>query len=171
MADTPCFFCGQGEPDHVNGQCATYRPNSPELAASLTAMLAESVANADRAEAPDSIDGLRARAAEAAYNAEAVNARWTAVLNDDIGGWAVSINGLGPLDGGRMAADLVMTRELAEHIADVHNQWLARQNMGVPVATGFITTPRPQKPVPWEWLGLFTLVAVLVLIVMLAAGE
>lgn len=106
--------------------------------------------------------------AGAGFGAEALNARWSAVPNDEIGGWAVSINGAGPLDGGRMAADLVMTRELAEHIADVHNQWLARQNMGVPVATGFIATvddsPSP-KPVPWEWLGLLMLAAVLVLIV------
>ncbi len=81
--------------------------------------------------------------ATAAYNAEALTARWSAVVNDEVGGWAVSINGRTPADGGRMAADLVMTRELAEHIADVHNAWLARQNMGVPVATGFISISRP----------------------------
>jgi hypothetical protein len=67
------------------------------------------------------------------FNAQALTARWTAVVNDEIGGWAVTANGLGPCDGGRMAADLVVTREIAEHIADVHNGWLARQNMGVPV--------------------------------------
>ncbi|MEV1013755.1 MULTISPECIES: hypothetical protein [unclassified Micromonospora] len=83
---------------------------------------------------------------EVAYNTEALTARWSAVVNDEIGGWAVTTNGLGPLDGGRMAADLVMTRELAEHIADVHNQWVARQNMGVPVVTGFITTMDVSAP-------------------------
>lgn len=165
MADTPCFFCGQGEADHVDGRCATYRPNNPELAASLTTLLVASAAEADRSTVPDNIDDLRARAATAAFNAEALNARWTAVVNDEIGGWAVTTNGVGPLDGGRMAADLVMTRELAEHIADVHNQWVARQNRGVPVATGFITTVDVSTPFPWEWLGLFALVAVLVLIV------
>lgn len=133
MADTPCFFCGQGEADHVDGRCATYRPNNPELAASLTTLLAASAAETDRVAEPDDINALRARAATAAFNAEALKARWSAVVNDEIGGWAVTTNGAGPCDGGRMAADLVMTLELAEHIADVHNQWVARQNTGVPV--------------------------------------
>ncbi|MFG2046158.1 hypothetical protein ACGFIW_01840 [Micromonospora sp. NPDC048935] len=100
----------------------------------------------------DNIDEMRARAATAAFNAEALNARWAAVVNDEIGGWAVSINGAGPLNGGRMAVDLVMTREIAEHIAAVHNQWLARQNMGVPVATGFITTVDVSAPPMWRTL-------------------
>ncbi|MEV5211359.1 hypothetical protein AB0K35_28185 [Micromonospora sp. NPDC053740] len=93
--------------------------------------------------------------ATTAYNAEALTARWSAVSNDEIGGWAVTTNGLGPLDGGRMAADLVMTREIAEHIAYVHNQWLARQSMGVPVDTGWVTTeavPGPLMRTLWSRL-------------------
>ncbi len=122
----------------------------------LTEFLAASATNANRPAEPDDINDLRARAATASYNAEALTARWSAVVNDEVGGWAVSTNGLGPLDGGRMAAELVMTRELAEHTADVHNQWLARQHMGVPVATGFITTVDASAPPmwrsAWRWL-------------------
>ncbi|MET8278253.1 hypothetical protein [Micromonospora sp. NPDC005174] len=73
------------------------------------------------------------------YNTTALTARWAAVVNDEIGGWAVTTNSLGSCDGGRMAADLVMTREVAEHIADVHNHWLARQNMGVPFDEGIMS--------------------------------
>ncbi|QKW15355.1 hypothetical protein [Verrucosispora sp. NA02020] len=58
------------------------------------------------------------------YNERALSARWTAVVNDEIGGWAVSIDGRTPADGGVMAAD-GLTREVAEHIANLHNQWLA----------------------------------------------
>jgi len=140
------------------------------------------------------------------------------VPNDEIGGWAVSTDGRAPLDGGRMAADLVITREVAEHIADVHNAAIDGVDLDVyadnlrlrreldqalfdkqnainaagvhaacagdlyrqfvdpgtaavrplPQPTGFITTvdaSAPPKPVPWEWVGLFALVAVLALIV------
>lgn len=58
------------------------------------------------------------------WTAQALAARWTAVPNDEIGGWAVTTDGRTPLAGGRMAADMVMTRELAEHIAALHNATL-----------------------------------------------
>ncbi|MEU7978227.1 hypothetical protein AB0B63_06815 [Micromonospora sp. NPDC049081] len=54
-------------------------------------------------------------------------APWTAVVNDEIGGWSVTHNGLGPLNGGPMPADMVWSREIAEHIAAAHNWWLARE--------------------------------------------
>ncbi|WP_341719965.1 hypothetical protein QQG74_09765 [Micromonospora sp. FIMYZ51] len=58
------------------------------------------------------------------YTAEALSARWTAVYSPLLDSWAVSINGREPGDGGRMAAVLVMSRELAEHIAALHNAHL-----------------------------------------------
>lgn len=58
--------------------------------------------------------------AESDYNRCVLSARWTAVPNDMIGGWCVTSNGLTPAHGGVMAADMV-TREIAEHIADLHN--------------------------------------------------
>ncbi len=33
MSDRPCFFCGQSEPDHVDGRCERYRPNNPDFTA------------------------------------------------------------------------------------------------------------------------------------------
>ncbi|MEV1315348.1 hypothetical protein AB0J14_04605 [Micromonospora arborensis] len=105
-----------GQP-YTDTEIQSLLAHSPQLAEFMEA----SVTNAHLPAEPDDINNLRARAATAAFNAEALNAHWSAVVNDEIGGWAVSINGLGPLDGGRMAADLVMSRELAEHIAEVHN--------------------------------------------------
>lgn len=51
-----------------------------------------------------------------------LNARWTAVVNDEIGGWSVTHNGKGPLNGGPMPADMVWSREIAERIAADHNE-------------------------------------------------
>jgi hypothetical protein len=31
VTDRPCFYCGQSEPDHVDGRCAQYRPNNPDF--------------------------------------------------------------------------------------------------------------------------------------------
>ncbi|MFJ8690309.1 hypothetical protein [Micromonospora wenchangensis] len=56
-----------------------------------------------------------------------LSAPWTAVPNDEIGGWAVTTDGRTPAAGGVMAADMMWSREIAEHIADVHNLWLARE--------------------------------------------
>lgn len=55
------------------------------------------------------------------FNERVLSARWTAVVNDEIGGWAVSTDGRTPAAGGRMAADMVHTREIGEHIAALHN--------------------------------------------------
>ncbi len=173
MVEAPCFYCGQGEPDHVDGRCDKYRPGDPNWGSrygwlsadgpQLAAFLAQTAANAATPSEPDDINDLRARAATAAFNAEALTARWTAVVNDEIGGWAVSINGRTPAAGGRMAADMVMTRELADHIADVHNQWLNRHNTGVPVATGFITTVDVSTPWWTLWVPLVVLAVLVVL--------
>ncbi|WP_328344842.1 hypothetical protein [Micromonospora sp. NBC_00421] len=48
-------------------------------------------------------------------------APWTAVPNNEIGGWTVSHNGMGPLNGGPMPADMVWSWEVAERIAADHN--------------------------------------------------
>ncbi|MEV1013750.1 MULTISPECIES: hypothetical protein [unclassified Micromonospora] len=31
MSKRPCFFCGQAEPDHVDGRCERYQPNNPDF--------------------------------------------------------------------------------------------------------------------------------------------
>ncbi|MFI1194064.1 hypothetical protein ACH4T9_12515 [Micromonospora sp. NPDC020750] len=53
---------------------------------------------------------------------------WTAVPNDEIGGWAVSTDGRSPADGGVMAADMVWSQQVGEHIADLHNARLDQPN-------------------------------------------
>lgn len=60
-------------------------------------------------------------------------ARWYAFPNDEIGGWTVSHNGMGPLNGGPMPADMVWAREIAEHIAAAHNAWLDRDGARGPL--------------------------------------
>lgn len=52
--------------------------------------------------------------------------RWTAVPNNEIGGWAITTDGRSPLDGGVMAADMVWSREVAEYIAELHNARLRK---------------------------------------------
>ncbi|MFI2663248.1 hypothetical protein [Micromonospora carbonacea] len=54
-----------------------------------------------------------------------LTATWTAVSNDEIGGWAVTTDGRSPASGGVMAADMMWSREIAEHIADLHRRFLA----------------------------------------------
>ncbi|MER7331644.1 MULTISPECIES: hypothetical protein [unclassified Micromonospora] len=77
-------------------------------------------------------------------SSDILTARWTAVPNDEIGGWAVSPNGQGPLNGGPMAADMVWSQEIAEHIADLHNQWHAQRFVTVRPATAVVRGERHQ---------------------------
>ncbi|MEV2239494.1 hypothetical protein [Micromonospora sp. NPDC049891] len=54
------------------------------------------------------------------YTTSVLTSRWTAVPEDTLGGWCVTCNGLTPANGGVTVADMV-TRELAERIAELHN--------------------------------------------------
>lgn len=51
--------------------------------------------------------------------------RWTAIPNDEIGGWCVTADGRSPANGGLIAVDMIVFREVAEQIAADHNQRLA----------------------------------------------
>jgi hypothetical protein len=52
--------------------------------------------------------------------------RWYAKPNDLIGGWCVMPLDESPSGGMPEVADFIM-QEAAEHIAFLHNQWLARE--------------------------------------------
>ncbi|MFD6565359.1 hypothetical protein [Micromonospora profundi] len=171
MTDQPYTAAGWQPPDRLETPAGLFagergRRPAPECLASMSVVHADCdgcTCSCHREATARDVDGEPADAT-AAYNAEALTARWTAVYSPHVDSWALSINGREPGDGGRMAADLVMTRELAEHIADVHNQWLARRNMGVPVATGFIPVgPEPGPALPWAF-------ALTSLLVMIAVG-
>ncbi|MFG1846744.1 hypothetical protein [Micromonospora carbonacea] len=69
-------------------------------------------------------------------------AAWTAVPNNEIGGWAVTTDGRTLASGGVIAADMVWSREIAEHIADVHNQWLATNTVRIPSRAAIVRGER-----------------------------
>jgi hypothetical protein len=54
-----------------------------------------------------------------------LTSRWYAMPDDVIGGWCVMPTEKPPSLGGFQVAEFV-SRELAEHIAELHNAWLER---------------------------------------------
>ncbi|MEV5819272.1 hypothetical protein AB0L22_08865 [Micromonospora haikouensis] len=88
-------------------------------------------------------DGCQLDRTPATDTAAVLAATWTAVPNDEIGGWAVTTDGRTPAAGGVMAADMMWSREIAEHIAAVHNAWLATRL--VTVRTGGTAVVRGER--------------------------
>lgn len=50
--------------------------------------------------------------------------RWNVVPEESMGGWAIVTDG-----DEFMIAEFVVRRKLAQHIVDVHNQWLDQQEV------------------------------------------
>lgn len=58
------------------------------------------------------------------WPASAMAARWTAMPNDVIGGWCVMAGDTPPSAAREPEVADFVTRDHAEHIADLHNKWL-----------------------------------------------
>jgi hypothetical protein len=64
---------------------------------------------------------------------DSLSLRWYAVEDDTIGGWCVMRSVQPPSQGGYQIANFI-SQEIAEHIANVHNQWLEIKYGSEPVA-------------------------------------
>lgn len=65
---------------------------------------------------------------EPKYTLDPMSVMWYPKINDVIGGWCITLdNKTAAFTAQAMPSDMVLTEQLAHHIARLHNQWLEAQ--------------------------------------------